>query len=154
MGKYDFILNSEEETEVELDETEAVAAIAYIAGAVDFATDGGVGAKVEAEFLQGFISGILSEDITVEYLVEQIQVFKDIIDEAGPGALYNAAYNALPEELVPAAFMGAYAMCLIDGDLPDGAAKFLVELQESLEISDEDAEEFRNQVVAILEGEE
>lgn len=150
MGKYDFILESEEETEVELDETEAVAAIAYIAGAVDFAADGGVGAKVEAEFLQGLISGLLEEDFEEEELVELIEAFKEIIDEYGPGALYNAAYDGLPDELVSTAMAAAYGMCLVDGEVPDGAAQFLAELQESLEISDDEAEEIREQVLAIM----
>ncbi len=153
MGKYDFILNSEEETDAELDETEAVAAIAYIAGAVDFAADGGIGAKVEAKFLQGLITGITGEEITEEDLIALIEAFQEIINDAGPGALYNAAYNALPEELVAGAYMAACGMCVIDGDVPDEAVQFLGELQESLEISDEEAEEIRNELVAILEEE-
>lgn len=151
MGKYDFILNSEDETDAELDETEAVAAIAYIAGAIDFAADGGVGAKVEADFLRGVISGIIEEDFEEEDLVELIEAFQEVINDAGPGSLYNAAYNALSEELVSGAYMAACGMCLIDGDIPDEAVEFLGELQESLEIDDEEAEEIRNQLLAILE---
>lgn len=113
MGKYDFILNSEEETEVELDETEAVAAIAYIAGAVDFAADGGIGAKVEAKFLQELISGITGEEITEEDLISLVETFQEIINDAGPGALYNTAYNALSEDMVAGAYMagGLWDVC-------------------------------------------
>ena len=153
MGKYDFILNSEAETEVELDGTQAVAAIAYIAGAVDFAADGGMGAKIEAGFLQGLISGITGEEITEEDLISLVETFQEIINDAGPGALYNAAYNALPEELVPAAYMAAFGMCVIDGDVPDEAVDFLVEIKESLELTDEEAEELANEFIKILDEE-
>lgn len=44
-------------------------------------------------------------------------------------------------------------MCVIDGDVPDEAVQFLGELQESLEITDEEAEEIRNQLLEILEEE-
>ncbi len=140
MNKYDSIFNSDEYTEVELSIHEAIAAIAVIT----------VLANNPSELVDpNLFLDILSNDFELfeehddQQMLEMLDRLIAILSEDGIGALFNAADDAIPDELVPDAYATALIMSLdptTDQVKPEQEI-FLKELQGVLDIDDEEAAE-------------
>jgi hypothetical protein len=147
MNQYDRIFNSEETSTEGLSPEEGVAAIAVItvisnSKLSDVNTDYLIDLLWETE---------LFDDYSEEEMTEMVDTLRGLAAQEGLGAMFNAAYDCLPDELLPDAF-AAGVMMLVDesGNIPLEARGFLKELQQSLEIEDEEAKTIIDEVVAIL----
>ncbi|MGL4378799.1 MAG: tellurite resistance TerB family protein, partial [Microcoleaceae cyanobacterium] len=134
IGKFDNIFDSDDMTDEILTGEEAVAAIAYL---TSFAAHNG---DVEEENL---VETLWELEIFALYSEEQLSdIFDKIItisEEDGVGALFNAAYDIIPDELITDAFAAAIIILLESGELSTHSRKVLKELEKALEISSEDA---------------
>jgi hypothetical protein len=151
MAKYDNIFNSEEETEIELNEAEGLAAMVVIAALADDPKD------LVAPDL--FLDILADFDLYVEYSDEDILAMIDrltaIVSDSGLGALFNAADEAIPDDLVPDAYAAA-VLAKMDPDTGDLSAKsqvFLKELQAILDIDDAEASEVMAEIQKSFEDE-
>jgi hypothetical protein len=151
MPKYDSIFNSEEYTEEPLNEAEGLASIVLIAALADNPND------LVAPDL--FLDILADFDLYVEYSEEDLLSMLDrlitIVADQGLGALFNAADEAIPDDLVPDAYVVAILtrMNQATGDIPADAQPFLQELQAVLDIDDEEAAEVVAEVKKSFEQE-
>ena len=134
IGKFDNIFDSDDMTDEILTGEEAVAAIAYL---TSFAAHNG---DVEEENLletlwELEIFALYSE----EHLSDIVDKIITITEEDGVGALFNAAYDIIPDELITDAFAAAIIILLESGELSTLNRKVLKELQKALELSDEES---------------
>jgi hypothetical protein len=139
MPKYDNIFNSEEYTEEPLNEAEGLASIVLIAALADNPNE------LVAPDL--FLDILADFDLYAEYSDEDLLALVDRLTETvsdkGLGALFNAADEAIPDELVLDAYAAA-VLTKIDPDtteIPAEAKDFLKELQTVLDIDDDEAAE-------------
>lgn len=134
IGKFDNIFDSDDMTDEILTGEEAVAAIAYL---TSFAAYNG---DVEEENL---VETLWELEIFALYSEEQLSdIFDKIItisEEDGVGALFNAAYDIIPDELITDAFAAAIIILLESGKLSTLNRKVLKELQKALELSEEES---------------
>ena len=150
MGKYDSVFNVEETSTESLSPEEGVAAIAIITVLCDsekFDFD------VDTDYLIDLLwETELFDDYSDDEIAEMIDRLLDIAEVEGSGALFNAAYECLPDELLPDAF-AAGAMMLIDesGVIPPGQKIFLKELQDALELEDEETQNIIDEVMATFD---
>jgi hypothetical protein len=150
MPKYDSIFNSEEYTEEPLNEAEGLASIVLIAALADNPKD------LVAPDL--FLDILADFDLYVEYSEEDLLSMVDrltgIAASQGLGALFNAADEAIPDDLVPDAYAAAVLakMNLDTGEIPAGAQVFLKELQAVMDIDDEEAAEVMAEVQKSFES--
>jgi tellurite resistance protein len=93
------------------------------------------------------------EDFALESILSKISQFEDytddqfsdlsdkalgFIEEEGVEEAYKQAIKSLPNKSYKeAAMLAALAVIAVDGDVPEEEEEFLVQLQESLKISDE-----------------
>lgn len=150
MGKYDNIFNSDETSTESLSPEEGVAAIAIIAvlsdsEEFDVGTDYLIDLLWETE---------LFDDYTDSEMAEMLDRLLDMAQGEGQGALFNAAYECLPDELLPDAF-AAGVMMLVDesGTILTKHKSFLKELEQALELEDEQAQQITDEVIASLQEE-
>jgi uncharacterized membrane protein len=139
MPKYDSIFNAEEYTEEPLTEAEGLASIVLIAALADNPQEL-VAPDLFLDILGDF-------DLYAEYSEEDLLSMVDrltaIVSDRGLGALFNAADEAIPDDLV----LDAYAAAILakmnpdTGDIPAPAGVFLKELQTVLDIDDDEAAE-------------
>jgi hypothetical protein len=139
MPKYDSIFNSEEYTEEPLNEAEGLASIVLIAALSENPKD------LVAPDL--FLDILADFDLYAEYSEEDLLSMVDrliaISTDNGLGALFNAADEAIPDDLVPDAYAAAILVKMNPdtGEIPAGAQIFLKELQTVMDIDDEEAAE-------------
>ena len=149
MPKYDSIFNTEEYSEEPLNEAEGLASIVLIAALADNPQEL-VAPDLFLEILPDF-------DLYAEYSDEDLLSMVDrltaIVADVGLGALFNAADEAIPDDLVPDAYAAAILakMDLQTGEINAGAQVFLKELQVVLDIDDEEAAEVAAEVKKALE---
>jgi hypothetical protein len=150
MPKYDSIFNSEEYTEEPLNEAEGLASIVLIAALSENPKD------LVAPDL--FLDILADFDLYVEYSEEDLLSMVDrltgIAASQGLGALFNAADEAIPDDLVPDAYAAAVLakMNLDTGEIPAAAQLFLKELQAVMDIDDEEAAEVMVEVKKSFEA--
>jgi hypothetical protein len=152
MAKYDSIFNAEEYTEEPLNEAEGLASIVLISALADNPQD------LVAPDL--FLDILADFDLYVEYSDEDLLSMVDrltaIAADQGLGALFNAADEAIPDDLV----LDAYAAAILTkmdadtGEIPTSAQVFLKELQAVLDIDDDEAAEVVVEVQKAFEGRE
>ena len=139
MPKYDSIFNSEEYTEEPLNEAEGLASIVLIAALSENPKE------LVAPDL--FLDILADFDLYAEYSEEDLLSMVDrliaISTDNGLGALFNAADEAIPDDLVPDAYAAAILVKMNPdtGEIPAGAQVFLKELQTVMDIDDEEAAE-------------
>jgi hypothetical protein len=148
IDKYENIFDSQDITEEILNADEAVAAIAIIAAMAD-APSANVDAELIARMLWEFE---VFEDYSDNQILALVDEFIGLAEQQGLGALFNAADEALPDELVPDAF-AAGVMVLVDEEqlaVPQEKMPFLKQLQSALDISDIEAQEIIDDVIAAF----
>jgi hypothetical protein len=138
MPKYDIIFSSEEEyTGEPLNEAEGLASIVLIAALADNPKD-----LVAPDLFMDILADF---DLYVEYSYEDLSSMLDrligIAASQGLGALFNAADEAIPDDLVPDAYAAAILVKMNPdtGEIPAGAQVFLKELQAVMDIDDDEA---------------
>jgi hypothetical protein len=138
MAKYDKIFNSEEFAEdIELTEAEGLAAMVVIA----------VLAEDPKELVAPdlFLDILADFDLYATYSDEDMLALVDrltaIAIDMGMGVLFNAADEAISDELVPEAYLAAVLARTNPqtGEVPPDKQIFLTELQAVLDIDDEEA---------------
>jgi hypothetical protein len=150
MPKYDSIFNSEEYTEEPLNEAEGLASIVLIAALADNPKE------LVAPDL--FLDILADFDLYAEYSEEDLLSMVDrltaIAADQGLGALFNAADEAIPDDLVPDAYAAAVLakMNLDTGEIPAGSQVFLKELQVVMDIDDDEAAEVVAEVQKSFES--
>ena len=150
MAKYDSIFNAEEYTEEPLNEAEGLASIVLIAALADNPQD-----LVEPDL---FLDILADFDLYAEYSDEDLLSMVDrltaIAVDAGLGALFNAADEAIPDDLVPDAYAAAILakMDRDTGEIPPSSQVFLKELQAVMDIDDEEAAEVVAEVQKSFES--
>jgi hypothetical protein len=139
MPKYDNIFNAEEYTEEPLNEAEGLASIVLIAALAD---------NLQELVAPDLFLDILADfDLYAEYSDEDLLSMVDrltaIATDQGLGALFNAADEAIPDDLVPDAYAAAILtkMDPDTGEIPANAQVFLKELQAVMDIDDDEAAE-------------
>jgi hypothetical protein len=144
MPKYDNIFNAEEYTEEPLNEAEGLASIVLIAALAD---------NLQELVAPDLFLDILADfDLYAEYSDEDLLSMVDrltaIATDQGLGALFNAADEAIPDDLVPDAYAAAILtkMDPDTGEIPANAQVFLKELQAVMDIDDEEAAEVAAEV--------
>ncbi|AFY96378.1 hypothetical protein [Chamaesiphon minutus] len=149
MPKYDSIFNAEEYTDEPLNEAEGLASIVLIAALADNPQD------LVAPDL--FLDILADFDLYAEYsdedLLSMVDSLTAIAADKGLGALFNAADEAIPDDLVPDAYAAAMLakMNMDTGEIPANALVFLKELQSVLDIDDEEAAEVTAEVQKAFE---
>ena len=145
MGKYDYIFNSDKLTET-LSSEEAVAAIALVALEAVKPNDDEKLIKLENILWQSDLYAEYSKD-EISELIDRII---DILEQNNVGVLFNTAYASLSDDLILDAFEAAVNMLVEKGEVSDEAIEFLTELQISLHILDEQAQEIIDDVLEKL----
>jgi hypothetical protein len=152
MPKYDNIFNSEEYTEEPLNEAEGLASIVLIAALADNPQE------LVAPDL--FLDILADFDLYVEYSEEDLLSMVDrltaIVSDQGLGALFNAADEAIPDDLVPDAYAAAILakMNPDTGEIPAPSQVFLKELQAVMDIDDDEAAEVVAEIKKGFEAKE
>ena len=148
MGKYDRIFNSDETSTESLSPEEGVAAIAILSVLCD-SEEFDVGTDYLIDLLW---ETELFDDYSDDEMAEMIDRLLDVAEEDGLGALFNAAYECLPDELLPDAFAGGVMMLVDDSEaIPTRHQIYLKELQQALEIEDEQAQQIIDEVIAAFD---
>lgn len=146
MGKYDNIFNSDLLTET-LSSEEAVAAIAIVA-------IGAVKTDYDDEELTKLENILWKSDLCADYSKDEIAELVDRVIEIAEreklAVLFNTAYQSLSDDLILDAFEAAVIMLVEAGEVSDEVVDFLTELQISLEIPDEEAQEIIDKVLENL----
>jgi hypothetical protein len=133
IGKFDNIFDSDDMTDETLTGEEAVTAIAYLTSFA--AHDGSVDEEILKETLWELEMFALHSEQQLSEIVDKIIM---ITQEDSVGALFNAAYDIIPDELITDAFAAAIIILLESGELSTPSRKVLKELEKALEISSED----------------
>ncbi len=148
MGKFDTIFDSDDTTEVILSSEEAVGAIAVLAALVN-------DADLEAEILEEMLwEADFFADYAEDDLSNLVEKLTGIARIDGLGALFNAAYESLSDDLILDAFATAAIVLIENGKMPDQPMRFLIELKEALGLEDEEAEEVIDEVMVTFGEEE
>ncbi|QLE54476.1 hypothetical protein [Nostoc sp. TCL26-01] len=149
MTSYEQIFNSQQNIEESLSPEEAVAAIAVVTAIADTSIE-----QVDAEGLAGIlwefeVFAEYSEDEIVEIVDELIAIAED----ASVGALFNAASQALSDELVWDGFAAGVIILLDEEELaiPQKKQPYLQKLREALELEEEEAQEIIQEVTAAFQ---
>jgi len=142
VGKFDKIFNSEDKSEASLTLEESVAAVALVAAETN-------SPDTDADILESIL---WESEIFAEYSEDDMsamfQKLAGMIAEDGLGALFNTAWESLPDELVLDTFAITTAMFVADGEVSDKHKGFLQEFQQALGVEDEEAEEIIEDVIA------
>ncbi|MEG4802951.1 tellurite resistance TerB family protein [Microcoleus sp. ARI1-B5] len=142
MSKFDKIFNSEDKSEASLTPEESVAAVALVAAEAN-------SPDADADILESIL---WDSEIFAEYLEDDMsamfQKLAGIIAQDGFGALFNTAWESMPDELVLDTFAITAAMFVADGEISQKHLPFLQEFQQVLGVEDEEAEEIIDDVIA------
>ncbi|MEG4497902.1 tellurite resistance TerB family protein [Microcoleus sp. F10-C6] len=151
MAKFDKIFNSEDQSEASLTLEESVAAIALVAAEAN-------SPDTNADILESIL---WESEIFAEYSEDDMsamfQRLAGIVAQDGLGALFNTAWESMPDELVLDTFAITTAMFVADGEISQKHEAFLQEFQQALGVEDEEAAEIIEDVIAAyseVEGEE
>ncbi|MEG4818245.1 tellurite resistance TerB family protein [Microcoleus sp. K5-D4] len=151
MGKFDKIFNSEDQSEASLTLEESVAAVALVAAEAN-------SPDTDADILESIL---WESEIFAEYSEDDMsamfQRLASIVAQDGLGALFNTAWESMPDELVLDTFAITAAMFVADGEISQKHQAFLQEFQQALGVEDEEAAEIIEDVIAAyseVEGEE
>lgn len=149
MPKYDSIFNAEEYTDEPLNEAEGLASIVLIAALADNPQD----LVAPDLFLDILADFDLYAEFSDEDLLSMVDSLTAIAADKGLGALFNAADEAIPDDLVPDAYAAAMLakMNPDTGEIPANALVFLKELQSVLDIDDDEAAEVTAEVQKAFE---
>ena len=151
MAKFDKIFNSEDQSEASLTLEESVAAVAFVAAEAN-------SPDTDADILESIL---WESEIFAEYSEDDMsamfQKFDGIVGKDGLGALFNTAWESMPDELVLDTFAITAAMFVADGEIAQKHQAFLQEFQQALGVEDEEAAEILEDVTAAyseVEGED
>jgi hypothetical protein len=149
MGKYDRIFLSEDKSNESLNEEEAVAAIAVVTMAVDTGID-----NVDLEMIGDILTGFeLFDEYSDDELLETVDKLIAIAEDEGLGALFNSASASLTDELILDGFAAGISV-LVDEDeflIPKAKMLLVKELQQTLDVEEEEAQEVIKEVIAAFE---
>ncbi|MEG3859596.1 tellurite resistance TerB family protein [Microcoleus sp. herbarium12] len=142
MGNFDKIFNSDGKSKASLTLEESVAAVSLVAAEAN-------SPDADADILESIL---WDSEIFAEYSEDDMsamfQKLAAIIREDGLGALFNTAWQSMPDELVLDTFAITAAMFVADGEVSQKHLAFLQEFQQVLGVEDEEAEEIIEDVVA------
>lgn len=142
MGKFDKIFNSEDKSEASFTPEESVAAVALVAAEVN-------SPDADADILESIL---WDSEIFAEYSEDNMSAMfhklAGIIAQDGLGALFNTAWESMPDELVLDTFAITAALFVADGEISQKHLAFLQEFQQVLGVENEEAEEIIEDVVA------
>ena len=148
MGKFDKILNSEDTSEASLTSEESLAAIALVAAQAN-------SPDTDADILESIL---WESEIFAEYSEDDmsgmLKKLAGIATQDGLGALFNTAWESMPDELVLDTFAITVAMFVVDGEVSDKHQGFLNEFQQALGLEDEEAEEIIEEVITAYSEED
>jgi len=151
VGNFTKIFKSKDKSSMQLRVEESVAAVALVAAEANYP-------DVSADIL---ISRIWDSEIFAEYSEDDMsamfQRLAGIVAQDGLGALFNTAWQSMPDELVLDTFAITAAMFVADGEIAQKHQAFLQEFQQALGVEDEEAAEIIEDVIAAyseVEGEE
>lgn len=148
MGKFDRIFDADDTTEDSLSPEEGVAAIAILSALANYS-------KVDSATLEEMLwESEIFTDYTEEDMSSLVEKCTTIANTDGLGALFNAAYESLSDDLVLDAFAVAVMMLLEDGKVPHQQAQFLMELQAALGLEEDEAEEIVDEVISEFADED
>lgn len=141
MGKFDKIFDSEDTSEASLSSEESLAAIALVAVQAN-------SPDTDADILESIL---WESEIFAEYSEDEMSAMlkklAGIATQDGLGALFNTAWESMPDELVLDTFAITVAMFVVDGEVSDKHQHFLKEFQQALGLEDEEAEEIIEEVI-------
>ncbi len=148
MGNFDKIFNSKDKSEASFTPEESLAAVALVAASAN-------SADTDADILKSIL---WESEIFAEYSEDDMsamfQRLSGIATQDGLGALFNAAWESLPDELVLDTFAITAAMFVLDGEVPDKHKGFLQEFQQALGVEDEEAAEIIEDVIVAYSQED
>ena len=148
MSKFDKIFNSEDKSEASFTPEESVAAVALVAALAN-------SPDTDADILESIL---WESEIFAEYSEDDMsamfQRLSGIATQDSLGALFNAAWESLPDELVLDTFAITAAMFVLDGEVSDKHKGFLQEFQQVLGLEDEEAEEIIEEVIVAYSEED
>ena len=148
MGKFDKIFNSEDTSEASLTSEESLAAIALVAAQATFP-------GADADILESIL---WESEIFAEYseddMSAMLKKLAGIATQDGLGALFNTAWESMPDELVLDTFAITVAMFVVDDEVSDKHLGFLKEFQQALCLEDEEAEEIIEEVITAYSEED
>lgn len=147
MGRYEVIFQSDAEISEELTPEEAGVAICLMTMYAD-----GEPSEEEIELLSSYLEGAeLIEKAELDAVIEKVN---GIAQQEGPGALFNAAVAATPEELVPDIYQLALYIAAGDGTITEDEAEYAELLGEALGLSEEEMQAIIDEVFAEEEEDE
>jgi hypothetical protein len=148
VSKFDKIFNSENTSEASLSSEESLAAIALVAAQAN-------SPDTDADILESIL---WESEIFAEYseddMSAMLQKLAGIATQDGLGALFNTAWESMPDELVLDTFAITVAMFVVDGEVSDKHQRFLKEFQQALGLEDEEAEEIIEEVITAYSEED
>ncbi|NQE34714.1 tellurite resistance TerB family protein [Microcoleus asticus] len=148
MGNFDKIFNSEDKSKASFTPEESLAAVALVAASAN-------SPDTDADILESIL---WESEIFAEYSEDDMsamfQRLSGIATQDGLGALFNAAWESLPDELVLDTFAITAAMFVADGEVPDKHKGFLQEFQQALGVEDEEAAEIIEDVIVAYSQED
>ena len=148
MSKFDKIFNSEDKSEASFTPEESVAAVALVAALAN-------SPDTDADILESIL---WESEIFAEYSEDDMsamfQRLSGIATQDSLGALFNAAWESLPDELVLDTFAITAAMFVLDGEVSDKHKGFLQEFQQVLGLEDQEAEEIIEDVIVAYSEED
>jgi len=148
VSKFDKIFNSEDKSEASFTPEESVAAVALVAALAN-------SPDTDADILESIL---WESEIFAEYSEDDMsamfQRLSGIATQDSLGALFNAAWESLPDELVLDTFAITAAMFVLDGEVSDKHKGFLQEFQQVLGLEDEEAEEIIEEVIVAYSEED
>jgi hypothetical protein len=149
MGKYDKIFQSDDISQELLSPEEAVAAIAVVTTAADVTLEN-VNIGMLVDTLWGFEVFEGYEDSQLEEIISKLL---GVAETEGLGALFNAANESLPDELVLDGFAAGISVLVSEDEIaiPKAKMPLLKQLQSVLEVEDEEADEVIEEVLNAFE---
>jgi hypothetical protein len=148
VSKFDQIFNSENTSEASLSSEESLAALALVAAQAN-------SPDTDADILESIL---WESEIFAEYSEDDMSAMLEklagIATQDGLGALFNTAWNSMPDEFVLDTFAITVAMFVIDGEVSDKHQRFLKEFQQALSLEDEEAEEIIEEVITAYSEED
>lgn len=141
MSRYEVIFESDAEISEELTPVEAGVAICLMTMYAD-----GEPSDEEIELLNSYLEGAeLTQEADIDVVIEKVN---GIAKREGPGALFNAAVEAIPEELVADIYELALYIAAGDETITEDEAEYAELLGEALGLSEEEMQEIIDEVFA------
>ena len=149
MSNFDKIFSSSEISQEPLSPEEGVAAIAVVTAIAHSSVE-----EVDPEILASILWEFeIFEEYSEDELTETVDRLIGIAEDEGLGPLFNAASQALSEDLVLDGF-AAGIIVLIDEEelvIPNQKQPYIKKLQQALKLEDEEAQEIIQEVIAAFE---